>query len=420
MRRISILYAIMKPCVNWAIRLFYRNLHVRNSAQICNVGAPVLLISNHQNALMDPLLCCITSPKQLNFLARADVFKNPVAKKVLTGLNMLPVYRPHDKVNIIESNAPTFRESLTRLENNQIISLFPEGTHQPDQNLKPFKKGAARLIGDVFDAGKCDKIIIQPVGLHFTNIMHSGYPGFVHYGEQMLITADELDLTPENRSKMVLGLTRRLSDSLEKCVIHINADEQYSRKLFVFRTRQWSALFSKKGGSIPEFKAIEAELVNYTSSLEGHISDAEITELENSSFGMPALVLAADESLRKRFGKKLLFLTPVYFVGYLVTAIPYFIGKKLASKMVKDVCFTSSAKIVIGTVIIPLFWAVLLVIARSVFHTPMVYVGFVFTVFCGAIFLKYHTSYRIFNLSKRMNKSEEYTSLIAAVNRTAS
>jgi 1-acyl-sn-glycerol-3-phosphate acyltransferase len=160
MRRISILYAIMKPCVNWAIRLFYRNLHVRNSAQICNVGAPVLLISNHQNALMDPLLCCITSPKQLNFLTRADVFKNPVAKKVLTGLNMLPVYRPHDKVNIIESNAPTFRESLTRLENNQIISLFPEGTHQPDQNLKPFKKGAARLIGDVFDAGKCDKIIL--------------------------------------------------------------------------------------------------------------------------------------------------------------------------------------------------------------------------------------------------------------------
>jgi len=420
MRRISVLYALMKPFVNWAIRLFYRNLHVRNSTRVCDADAPVLLISNHQNALMDPLLCCIASPVQLNFLTRADVFKNPLAKKVLLGLNMLPVYRPHDKVNIIESNAPTFRESLTRLENNQIVSLFPEGTHQPDQNLKPFKKGAARLIGDVFDAGKSDRIIIQPIGLHFTNIMHSGYPGFVHFGEQMVIMADELELDPENRSKMVLGLTKRLRDSLEKCVVHIDEDEHYSRKLFVFRTRQWSALFSKKGGSIPEFKAIEAELGEYTSSLEEYISDKEINDLENSSFGMPALVLAADESLRKRFGKKLLLLIPIYLIGFMVTAIPYFIGRKLSSRMVKDVCFTSTAKIVIGTVIIPLFWACLLVMAVSIFDSFVVYPVFVFAVFCGTIFLKYHTSYRIFGLSRRMIKSSQYTSHIAAVKKVTS
>ena len=60
---------------------------------------------------------------------------------------MLPVYRPHDNVNIIESNAPTFRESLNRLENNQIISLFPEGTHQKDQNLKkPLLQGLNRKM----------------------------------------------------------------------------------------------------------------------------------------------------------------------------------------------------------------------------------------------------------------------------------
>ncbi|MFK7756338.1 MAG: 1-acyl-sn-glycerol-3-phosphate acyltransferase [Flavobacteriales bacterium] len=402
----SVLYATLKPFVNWACRLFYRNLHVRNAAQLNETQAPVLLISNHQNALMDPLLCCITSPKQLNFLTRADVFKKPWAKKILFSLNMLPVYRPHDKVNILESNAPTFKESLRRLENNQVISLFPEGTHQPDQNLKPFKKGAARLVGDLFDSGSHSKFIIQPVGLHFTNIMHSGYPGFAHFGEQVEVHASELDLVQENRSKMVLALTTRLQQILQKYVVHIDEDELYTKKLFVFRALQWSNLFSKRKSNLLEFKALELELDQHLTKLDG-FSDEELEQVEKSSFDTPALVLAANKQLRKKFGRKLLALIPIYIIGMLSVAIPYFIGRALSAKMVKDVCFTSTAKIVLGAVLTPLWWIGLFMILLPFMHIWGAALSLVILIFCGAIFLKYHTSYRILLRARSLRTSAD-------------
>lgn len=402
----SVLYGTLRPLVNWACRLFYRNLHVRNANVLCKTDKPVLLISNHQNALMDPLLCCITSPKQLNFLTRADVFKKPWVKKILFSLNMLPVYRPHDKVNILESNAPTFKESLRRLEANQVISLFPEGTHQPDQNLKPFKKGAARLVGNLFDSGSNSSFMIQPVGLHFTNIKHSGYPGFVHFGEQVEVHASELDLAPENRSKMVLKLTTKLQQILKNYVVHIDEDELYTKKLFVFRALQWANLFSKRKSNILEFKTLELELDGHLPKLDA-LSDEELEKLEKSSFDSPALVLAADENLRKKFGRKLLRLTPIYAIGFLSVAVPYFIGRFLSAKLVKDVCFTSTAKIVLGAVLTPIWWMAVLVAFFSFMPVWWAALAMIAFIFCGAIFLKYHTSYRILARANALRKSSD-------------
>ena len=406
MAKKSVLYAAFKPLVNWACRLFYRNLHVKNSHLIHNTNAPVLLISNHQNALMDPLLCCITSPKQLNFLTRADVFKKPIAKKVLFKLNMLPVYRPHDKVNILEANAPTFKESLKRLESNQVISLFPEGTHQSDQNLMSFKKGAARLIGDLFTSGTHKKFIIQPVGLHFTNIMHSGYPGFVHFGEQVVINASELDLQPENRSKTVLKLTIHLHNILKNYVVHIDDDEQYTKKLFVFRALQWSILFSKRTSDILEFKNLEEQLDTHLHKLE-QFSDDELKQVEKSSFDSPALVLAVDAKLRKKFSRKLVALAPICLLGFLSTSAPYLLGKKLSSALVKDVCFTSTAKIVLGAILTPIWWTIIL--AVLLFSIPLIWITPVMIglILCGALFLKYHTSYRILWRANAIRKSDD-------------
>jgi len=414
MRNVSLLYGSLRPLVNSACRLFYRNLHVRDSNQVSGKNAPIILISNHQNALIDPLLCCISSPKQLNFLTRSDVFKKPLAKKILFSLNMLPVYRPHDKVNILESNAPTFEESLRRLEQNQIMSLFPEGTHDRAQNLMPFKKGAARLICNVFDSGKKDHVIIQPVGLHYTNIIHSGYPCFVKYGKQTIIRAQDLDLNPDNRSKTVLELTKKMRSLLLEYVIHIPQDELYFKKLFVFRALQWENLFSKKKSSIPEFKKLETELDNHLQEVS-QFSSEELMSIEHSSYDAAAIVLAADKSLKKRFSNKLLALLPIYFLGFISTLLPYALGQFLSRKMVKDIHFTSTAKIVSGFIFIPVFWLLSMVISLWLLGTIWGLILTLLLVVTGTLFLKYHTSYRLLMRANSIKNELKFEPYIQAV-----
>ena len=414
MRNASALYASLQPFVNAACRLFYRNLQVTDSHKVSGKDAPIILISNHQNALLDPLLCCITSPTQLNFLTRADVFKKPMVKKILFSLNMLPVYRPHDKVNILESNVPTFQESLKRLEQNNIMSLFPEGTHDREQNLMPFKKGAARLICDLFESGKKDKVIIQPVGIHYINIIHSGYPCFVTYGKQCEIFSNELDLNPENRAKTVLQITRKMYELLHQYVVHIPMDDLYSKKLFVFRVLQWQSLFSKRKSSINEFKKLESN-VDTKLELVQKFSSQELERIEHSSFDMGAIVLAADKTLKKRFSLKLLGLLPIYILGLLSTFLPYKLGQFLSKKMVKDIHFTSTAKIISGSIIIPIFWSIIMFVSSWFLGWQLGSIISLIFIVTGGIFLKYNTSYRLLARANSIRSSSNYEYYISAV-----
>ena len=324
---------------------------------------------------------------------------------------MLPVYRAHDRVNIKESNAPTFRESLNRLEKNQIMSLFPEGTHERSQNLMPFKKGAARIICDLLSAGYKSEVIIQPVGLHYTNIIHSGYPCFVKYGTQVQISAADLDLTEENRAKTILELTKKMNILLSKYVIHFPHGNEYYRQLFVFRVLQWSNLFSAEESSIPIFKELE-NLVPQHMPKVLNFTEKELKEIEYSSFDSAALVLAADSKLKKRFSIKLLALLPIYFIGFISTFIPYNLGKILSKKLVKDIHFTSTAKIVSGFLMIPVFWALSFIIL-SVF-LPLLWCVLItlIMIITGSLFLKYHTSYRILARANSLRNNSRFKPLI--------
>ena len=81
-------YSLLREIVRIPYRLFYRRIKVIGTENI-PTDKPIIFAPNHQNALMDPLAMIFSTPKQIVFLARGDIFKG---KKLIAFLNFIKYY----------------------------------------------------------------------------------------------------------------------------------------------------------------------------------------------------------------------------------------------------------------------------------------------------------------------------------------
>ena len=74
--------------------LYFKKEHILGLENVPVNGTPTVIVSNHQNCLNDPLCVCLQlTDRRMNFLARANVFNNPVFNKALRAMGLLPAYR---------------------------------------------------------------------------------------------------------------------------------------------------------------------------------------------------------------------------------------------------------------------------------------------------------------------------------------
>ena len=128
-------YACVKPVVAVLMRLFFR-VEVKNPEHVPLAGA-VLLVANH-SSLLDPPLVGGVLPRQLSFLAKAELFRIPLFGPLIRRLNARPVRR--------EGPDPgALRMALRVLEEDGALLIFPEGTRGAEGVLRPAKAGAGML-----------------------------------------------------------------------------------------------------------------------------------------------------------------------------------------------------------------------------------------------------------------------------------
>lgn len=83
-------------------------------------NGPVIICSNHISNF-DPPVVGITSPRDIYFMAKGELFEKPILKTLLPGIQAFPVKR-----GLSDRNA--LRKGLEILENGNVLGLFPEGT----------------------------------------------------------------------------------------------------------------------------------------------------------------------------------------------------------------------------------------------------------------------------------------------------
>ncbi len=224
----SWLYSLVYPWVSNGLELFFDGFHVKGLENFPSSG-PIMLVANHQNAMIDPLICCRIVPHQLHWLTRSDVFKNPTVAKFLYGLNMLPIYREKDKVaDQSQKNEVVFEVCRTRLSKGAVISMFPEGSHRGKKQLMiPLKKGFARLaFSSIEQDPELMDMKIVPMALDYSDF-YLKHPRLIVEVGSPIALKDFWEDYKEDNNRAINNLIKSVHSSLSSLMVDIKDDLDY-------------------------------------------------------------------------------------------------------------------------------------------------------------------------------------------------
>ena len=128
----------LKKFILGAIYVYYKIVYiikVEGQENIPKEGA-LIFCGNHRSFL-DPPLIKVTAKREVFFLAKASLFKNPFLGFMGKLFEEIPVKKEDgNDVNAVKI-------SLKHLKNNECIALFPEGTRNGIEKGEKVKDGAA-------------------------------------------------------------------------------------------------------------------------------------------------------------------------------------------------------------------------------------------------------------------------------------
>ena len=99
-----------------------------------------ILLINHQS-MLDIIVIEELHPKNVCWIAKAQIGKIPIIGKILSLPKMIAVER-ENKHSLIK----LLSEAKDRVENGRVLAIFPEGTRSQTNKLLPFKGGAKILV----------------------------------------------------------------------------------------------------------------------------------------------------------------------------------------------------------------------------------------------------------------------------------
>ncbi|MEO0405247.1 MAG: 1-acyl-sn-glycerol-3-phosphate acyltransferase, partial [Bacteroidota bacterium] len=347
---------------------------------------PVIVVSNHQNGLMDPVMCCLSTRRQLHFLTRADVFKKPSVRAILTKLNMMPVYRPHDKVsNMPEKNEHIFQTCVERLKIGSCIALFPEGNHGNKYLIRPMKKGLSRLVyRSIAKYPELEEIKIVPMGIHYSNYQNFRANFDVRVGTPISVKDWIQDHDDSPSSQM--ALMQLVKERLREVCWDLAPSNNY--QLLHDTARQLES--ENEGWN--QIRKVTQSPQKLESNSEG------LDDLVESRKSLLPATKKTPTALQFTEGKPLSFIgklgillfTPLAMLGYLIHGLPCWITQQMVRKNIKDPHFTSSFKMVFGLLLIPLFNFIILLCLGFTFGWKSMLVFLGASIVSGIIALRYY------------------------------
>lgn len=310
---------------------YFRKIHVHGIKNIPK-DKPVLLLSNHQNALLDALLIATKCGRFSYFLTRAGVFKKSFVSKILNSLQMLPIYRVRDGWGNLSNNNAVFKTCSELLYKKEAIVIFPEGSHNLKRTVRPLSKGFTRIVFETIEKYPELDLQLVPVGVNFMDA--KSFPDSASLFFEKPICA--IDFISGNKNKDVIKLKDKIQSEISNITTHIPT-ENYNNTLNILDNLN----------------------INYLNPIA--VNKCISNNFKNCKGAKKAKL----KGLR------------LFFKGLLVLNIflPYLFWKFIVKPKVKEVEFTSTFRFAIAITLVPAYLIVVTLILMSLlsFQFALIY-----------------------------------------------
>ena len=356
-QRTTIPYFFTIKLVRQAGERFHRYTTIKGLGKLPKGQDPIIFVSNHQNGLMDPvLISCVMKP-QLHWLTRSDVFWNPVVRKILFAFNQMPIYRQRDRLkDLRERNDAIWDCCIERLETGAVLSIFPEGNHNPQRTIRDLKRGLSDLLSlAVNKHDNLKRLKVIPLGLDYEY-----YPGYrrrfcVRMGDPI----NWVDLYDEETGKVHFNkLSERVTESLRKLAIDIRPHERYDDIIPYINAQRTTEMSSKEWDKV--IKNIDS--ISKLDNLDDISQSAQ--KLVDAGLDISKTrVEAWGESALKVRSKKwwAVLLRPISWLANAPTVLQQLYLNHKGDK-IKAIEFRSTLKVGAGMFVYPISWTIMAVI----------------------------------------------------------
>jgi len=301
----------MRAYLGLGLFFYFRRIHIIHLNNIPK-DKPVLILPNHQNALLDALIIAVKVNRISYFLTRASAFHSPVIAKILKSFRMLPVYRIRDGIQTIKRNNKVFETCSELLNQNHSLVIFPEGNHNLKRTVRPLSKGFTRIVFDTLDKYPDLDLQLVPVGFNYKNPECFVDEVSVYIGEPIKAK----DYNGFEKNEAVLKLKADLHQSISKLTTHIPL-HQYDE--FLKRLKSYEADF------------LNPKLVN----------ECLLNNFKNGRFEK-----GPQSSILRQWFKVLLIIN---------LWLPYLVWKKSIEPKIKEVEFISTFRFTVVITLVPLY-----------------------------------------------------------------
>lgn len=353
-------------------RLFYREIAV-SGARI--PSGPVVVVANHPNGLVDPLMVRIALDHPVKGMAKSTLFKNPISKTVMQAFDALPVYRRVDGEDT-GKNASMFSACQGCLEEGGALMIFPEGVSHDATELLPLKTGAARIaLGAEADNNYALGVKILPVGLIYEDKEVFRSRAAVVVGEPLDIDAYK-ELHKEEPYEAATALTHEIAQALSSVMLEADDSELWAGFLAVASWMNEGAL-----DAMGDRQERARELAAGFRWLQEH-EPATAQKLVDEVRGFVTMFEAVGvenpldlERVEVRTGRIvgaalwLLLLAPFALLGAILGWLPYRLIRPLSFAIARgELDVVSSIKAIAGLVFMPLTYVLEGLIAWKLFN----------------------------------------------------
>ncbi|MEA5080228.1 MAG: 1-acyl-sn-glycerol-3-phosphate acyltransferase [Dysgonamonadaceae bacterium] len=358
-------YAFTRIFTNLALRLNFGKL-IYVGKENADTDYPLIFAPNHRNAVIDPMILInFISKKQLVFLARADVFKNPKIARILVWLHIMPVYRIRDGVDNLKNNEESFELSGNLLKKKIPLALFPEGRHNPKLSLLPIQKAIPRIVFPIeeeFDFTLGSRVI--PVGIYYPDIFGFLSDAYITFGKPILMSdyKEQYEINPQLAANQI---RQDLGKSLSELIVDIQNDEYYDEYVHAIDWNAHTLAKQRYPKNKEGYLLASQDIVRKLDKLFEHDCQTFDSKIENfrsahktlKEYGLTSKDPVSNPSAALSLLLQTLLLVvtfPIALFGFINGIFPI-IGYKKLLGLFKEEQFIPSVRYASGMLLVPIF-----------------------------------------------------------------